>query len=191
MFALLIAPTVWSGYSVMRNTESSAPNAGPSVQASTLGRNTNTRVANNARGAQNAFGQGSQTNAALIAYLRKNQGNTKFLVAVVNAGTASPIILAVNKPVMALGGFSGNDPILTVNDLQTLISNGTIRYFLLAAPRAASSQQPNFGGGRGGSSAVTNWVTSNCSVVPTSALQTSKKRVSLGNNQLYDCAPAH
>ncbi len=32
---------------------------------------------------------------------------------------------------MALGGFTGSDPILTTAQLQTLIKNGTIRYFLL------------------------------------------------------------
>jgi 4-amino-4-deoxy-L-arabinose transferase-like glycosyltransferase len=45
--------------------------------------------------------------------------------------TAGGIILATNKPVMSLGGFSGSDPILTTSQLKTLIHQGTIRYFLL------------------------------------------------------------
>ena len=210
MLALLIAPTVWSGYSVLRNTESSAPNAGPSFQANASLARTSATTARGANGqaAQNPFAGGfggdssTQTNTALISYLEAHQGSTKFLVATASSGNASPIILATNKPVMALGGFGGGDPILTVNELQTLIKNGTVRYFLLAAPRAtqaAINQLPpralaagrgGFGGfGGGQNNAVTSWVTSNCKVVPASQIQTSGQ--SLNNNQLYDCAPAN
>ena len=73
----------------------------------------------------------ANTNTALISYLEANQGTTKFLVAVPSSMTADAIILATNKPVMSLGGFSGSDPILTTSQLAALVKNGTVRFFLL------------------------------------------------------------
>ena len=67
----------------------------------------------------------------MLSYLEKNQGSTKYLVAVTSSQTADPIIISTGKPVMALGGFSGNDDILTVSQLAQLVKNGTVRYFLL------------------------------------------------------------
>jgi 4-amino-4-deoxy-L-arabinose transferase-like glycosyltransferase len=65
-------------------------------------------------------------------YLEANQGRTKFLVVVPSSqGIADVIILATNKPVMSLGGFSGSDPILTPSELASMVANGTVRFFLL------------------------------------------------------------
>ncbi len=189
LFALLLAPTIWASYSVFHNTESSAPSAGPRYNDTT----------------GTFFGSGQavvqsglpQSNATLITYLEAKQGNTKFLVATLSSSAASPIILATNQPVMALGGFSGNDPILTTNKLQTLISNGTVRYFLLTSPRAIQRQVDelpeqyrdrlrggNFGG-FGQQIALSIWVSSHCSVVPASDWSSMGRA---GSTQLYDCA---
>lgn len=190
LFALLVAPTVWASYSVFHNTESSAPSAGPSVNSTTNG----FFAFGQAQARQNGL---TQTNAALISYLEANQGNTKFLVATPSSSTAAPIILATNQPVMALGGFSGGDPILTTSQLQTLIRNGTVRYFLLTSPRATQRQidelpeqyrdrlrSENFGG-FGQQNTLSTWVSRHCSVVPASDW-TSTGRA--GSTQLYDCA---
>jgi len=108
---------------------------------------------------------------------------------------------------MAMGGFGGSDPILTTSDLQTLIQNGTVRFFLINAPRTTQNQNGtsttnqrgngvNNGGpgGFGGSrqSTLTTWISTHCSTVPTSAWQhsTSSSSPALGGNQLYDCASA-
>ncbi len=190
LFALLAAPTLWSSYSVFRNTESSAPSAGPSANGSTNGVFNFGQV----RGGQNGL---TQTNAVLISYLEANQGNTKFLVATPSSSAAAPIILATNKPVMALGGFSGGDPILTTSQLQTLISNGSVRYFLLNSPRSIQRVIDDLPeqyrdrlrggsfGGFGQQSSLTTWVSRHCSVVP------ARDWTSTGHasgTQLYDCA---
>ncbi len=193
LFALLVAPTIWSSYSVFHNTESSAPSAGPSVNSTTNG----FFDFGQARGGQSGL---TQTNATLISYLEANQGNTKFLVATLSSSTAAPIILATNKSVMALGGFSGNDPILTTSQLQTLISNGTVRYFLFTSPRATQRlidelpeqyrdrlRSGGFGGfgGFGQQSTLSTWVSRHCSVVPASDWTATGRA---GSTQLYDCA---
>jgi 4-amino-4-deoxy-L-arabinose transferase-like glycosyltransferase len=220
MFTLLITPTIWSGYSVIHNTESAFPTAGPPTRAGIAGFFSFPGIDENSQrtgapraGVQNipvgSFDETTQTNAALISYLEANQGNAKFLVAVPNANAGASIILATNKPVMAMGGFSGNDPILTTTDLQNLISNGTVRFFLINSPRsiqqmidqlpeqfreALSGQDNDFPGGFGGftrQNTLSTWISQHCSVVPAKAWQTSSGNAGMGGNQLYDCAGFH
>src|SRR5919205_276721 len=52
----------------------------------------------------------------LIEFLRERNHGEEFLLATVNARLAAPIIIATGQPVVALGGFNGSDPILTVDD---------------------------------------------------------------------------
>lgn len=197
--ALILAPTVWAAIPIAQKTAQAM--AGPS-QRSGFGGN---------------FGGGNSTaDPALIRYLEANQGKAKFLVATVSSMTADGIILSTNKPVMAMGGFSGMDQILTTSQLATLVSNGTVRFFLLSTPRASQQlaqqflsqvpaqfrnrlQQGGFGGfGRGQQSALTTWVTQHCTAVPanlwqsTSTGSSSARGFGLGGaNQLYDCAAIH
>ncbi|GCE21078.1 glycosyltransferase family 39 protein [Dictyobacter kobayashii] len=219
LLALLIAPTIWSGYSVLRNTESSAPTAGPNAQADlafpgaggagtgTGGNNAAARdnLGNAQRGGGFGFGEGGNADPALISYLEAHQGSSKFLVATPSSNTADSIILSTNKPVMALGGFSGGDPILTTSDLQNLIQNGTVRYFWMSTGTGRGGGQFNIDqvpeqfrqfledaggfGGFGRQNQAATWVTGHCSVVPASSWQTSGSTSSQqAGNQLYDCA---
>jgi 4-amino-4-deoxy-L-arabinose transferase-like glycosyltransferase len=121
-------------------------------------------------------------NSDLIAYLEPRTTSGSFLFATTSSMTASPYIIATGKPVMALGGFSGSDPILTVAQLQALIANGTVRYFLLGSGGGGG------GGGPGGSSSVTSWVTNACTVVSSSEWSGSESSSQGGGLQLYDCA---
>ncbi len=213
LFALLITPIVWSGYSVVRNTASSSPFAGPTTNetiADFLGSASNNQSASTTytRGKgtpTKSSNQAAQTNAALISYLEANQGNTKFLVAVPSGIIGAPIILATNKPVMAMGGYDGDDPILTINQLQNLIRNGTVRFFLIHSPRSIQDLIKEFpeeyldilSGRTGGSvnigeyTAFSIWINNYCSMVPTNAWQSSTKNVDPSIGELYDCAKFH
>jgi 4-amino-4-deoxy-L-arabinose transferase-like glycosyltransferase len=125
-----------------------------------------------------------QVNSDLIAYLEAHSTAGSYLFATTSSMTASPYIIATGKPVMALGGFSGSDPILTVAQLQALVANGTVRYFLLGGGGGG------FGGGSSGSSSATSWVTNSCSAVSSSEWSGSGN-TSNGQGlglQLYDCA---
>jgi hypothetical protein len=123
-----------------------------------------------------------QVNSDLIAYLEAHATAGSYLFATTSSMTASPYIIATGKPVMALGGFSGSDPILTVAQLQALIANGTVRYFLLGGGGGG------FGGGPGGSSSATSWVTNSCTAVSSSEWSGSGSSSQGGGTQLYDCA---
>ena len=74
------------------------------------------------------------------------------------------MIIQTGEPVMAMGGFTGSDPILTADSVAQLVKDGTVRYFLLGGGGP--------GGGSGGATA-TQWVTSSCTAVPSSAYQSS------------------
>jgi 4-amino-4-deoxy-L-arabinose transferase-like glycosyltransferase len=63
----------------------------------------------------------------LIQFLRDRNTGEEFLLAAVNARLAAPVIIATGRPVMALGGFSGRDPILQVEDFAPSPRRGGLR----------------------------------------------------------------
>jgi 4-amino-4-deoxy-L-arabinose transferase-like glycosyltransferase len=63
--------------------------------------------------------------------LRENHGGEDYLLAAVNARQAAPIIIATGAPVIALGGFSGGDPILSVEDFARLVAENRLRFALI------------------------------------------------------------
>jgi 4-amino-4-deoxy-L-arabinose transferase-like glycosyltransferase len=123
LLSLLIAPAAWSVVTVWRGGDSGLPFAGPDLRA----RRPPGRL---------------PINSPLLEYLTRNQGEERFLVATMNANTAAPIILATDKPVMALGGFSGGDPILSMEQLSRLVAVREVRFFYLPHP-AGNAQRPS------------------------------------------------
>ncbi len=225
---LLAAPTTWAAYSVANGTNATIPTAGPSAQStgngfggpgsfgsrgSASGGAGPTGSANGGPGGAGGFpggggfnggpsgpggDAGTQGNTALIRYLEAHQGHAKYLLATASSQSASSIIITTGKPVMALGGFSGSDQILTTKQLAALVKAGTVRYFLLQSdalsgqgsgappqileelPAEVRAQIEARGqGGPGGSgpggqnSALTQWVSANCAAVPSGAWQTT------------------
>jgi 4-amino-4-deoxy-L-arabinose transferase-like glycosyltransferase len=205
MLSLLIVPAVWSGVSVLQGGGGGLPSAGPANFGPFGGRvpggaNGSRNGARNAdrtgsrNGSALGFGAGrggadpfSQTDSRLEQYLLAHQGNTKFLLATANANSAAPIILSTGKAVMAMGGFSGSDPILTQEKLAGLVQSGVVRYFLVQGTGGFGGP-----GGFGGRNGLTSWITSNCQVVPASDWQSQTQSTSgtggfRSSQQLYSC----
>lgn len=67
----------------------------------------------------------------LLAFLRGNHQSEAYLLAAVNARQAAPIIIATGDPVIALGGFTGRDPILTVDGFARLVDDHQVRFALV------------------------------------------------------------
>lgn len=171
LMGLMLTSAVWSAVPGIENLAQDLPTAGPTISGFGSG----------SIGSIGNFGNSGtdSSETALINYLEAHQGSVKYLVAVASSNQADAIILATNKPVMALGGFTGSDPILTTSQLVTLINNGTVRYFLLGG-----------GGSPGGSSSVTTWVTQHCMAVSSSAWQSTSTTTNNGPgsaSQLYSC----
>ncbi|HEY4386447.1 MAG TPA: glycosyltransferase family 39 protein [Ktedonobacteraceae bacterium] len=225
LVALLVTPLIWSYISDQASTAGALPSAGPSAMNANFARAFNPEggaagTPSNFTGGRQGGGGGRggpggsgavDVNSTLLNYLEANQGSTKFLFATASAQTAAPYIIQTGKAVMAMGGFSGGDPILTAQSLATLVKNNTVRFFLISSggpggfggqPGATPTQNDTqgtktaAGGGFGQSSSATSWVQQNCTVVATSKWETSGTSSTGGfggrggGQQLYDCASA-
>jgi 4-amino-4-deoxy-L-arabinose transferase-like glycosyltransferase len=93
---------------------------------------------------------GVSIDRSLIDFLESNHGSETWLVAVASSGEAAELQLSTGVPVMAMGGFSGGDDALTVEQLEAYVANGRLRYILLGDGRD---------GGFRDSSAIDAWVT--------------------------------
>jgi 4-amino-4-deoxy-L-arabinose transferase-like glycosyltransferase len=110
----------------------------------------------------------------LVAFLQANQGDATYLAATMRATTASPLILVTGEPVMAMGGFSGGDQILTVDELQEMVAEGEVRFFLVSPQEGQQNE-------------LVRWVTSSCAAVPQRAWGTAPSDGPGGPTQVYDC----
>ena len=194
LVALMLGPTLWAAIPIFGGTESDLPLAGPSQE-----------MGGPKGGLRPMMGA---VDPALIRYLLAHQGNAQNLVAV--AGMADDIILATNKPVIPLDGFSSYP--LTVTELASLVSQGKLRFLLLDQPHMPQqaldqgSQQGqgnvvrgvNGGSNDGRQDDVLNWVKQHCKAVPPSLWQSSSVSSSAGDDSgpggstlLYDCATTH
>lgn len=92
-------------------------------------------------------------NSKLINFLKSNKTTEKYLLVVSSSQSADNIIIQTGESVMALGGFSGSDKTMTLEQFKELVKNGEVRYVLSG------------GRGPGGSNEIMNWVTENGKVV--------------------------
>ena len=104
-------------------------------------------------GARNrGFGQ-MDDNPALDAMLSRT--HTDWSAAIARSSAAAGLELRTNTAVMAIGGFSGNDPVPTLTDFQQYVTTHRVTYYIVPAD--------NHPGGMGnrGHSDITDWVTAN------------------------------
>ena len=116
---------------------------------------------------------GGSVSQAVLDYLVVNRGDADWIVAVSGSGSAAPIQLATGLPVMTMGGFNGGDASPTLAEFQAYVASGQIRFVIVGGN--------GFGGGGGpggGNSAVTDWVSTNCT------------SVTVDGTTIYDCATA-
>ncbi len=91
--------------------------------------------------------------------------------------SASQIEIETGRAVMAMGGFTGRDDAPTLEQVQSLVASGQLRFVAVDGGGRA------FGGpgfGRNAASSVSSWVTSACTPVTIDGAATS----------VYDCAGA-
>ncbi|HET6319690.1 MAG TPA: glycosyltransferase family 39 protein, partial [Chloroflexota bacterium] len=102
-----------------------------------------------------------QVDHSLVRYLLAERHDAPFLAASFDAAPVAPVILMTGQPVMALGGLSGGDHILTLDQLARLATNGTVHVFLLPpdAPHRPEFQPQ---------AELIQWVLSHCAPAPVS-----------------------
>ncbi|OBZ10447.1 4-amino-4-deoxy-L-arabinose transferase [Bacillus sp. FJAT-27264] len=121
--------------------------------------------AGNFAGGRGGFGgRGSEgVNEALLTYLEEHNSGEQYLFAAMDYGTAGPYIIDNNASVVILNGFNASDQVYTPDSLKALVESGKVKYFLISGG--------GMGGGRGGNSELTTWITENGTEVPTADWQ--------------------
>ena len=138
--AMLLIPLVWTGMTVLDKT--------PEVNLPTAFGGTQRTAPRPALG-QNDVNQADNT---LTAYLQANTQDVEYLVAVPSSHTGSSLVLETGRPVLYMGGFGGNDPVIDADGLAEMVTNGELRYVL-------------FSGGNDKQD-IAQWLESSCTVVP-------------------------
>ncbi|MGH2879061.1 MAG: glycosyltransferase family 39 protein [Solirubrobacteraceae bacterium] len=124
--------------------------------------------------------QPASVSKALIAYLKANQGDAKYIVAASGSSTAGEIALQSGREAIDMGGFMGSDPAPSLSKLQSLIDSGQLHNVLLgssfsggqtaggAGPAGVGS--PRNGAGSAATTARDEWVRTQGTVVHAAGL---------------------
>jgi 4-amino-4-deoxy-L-arabinose transferase-like glycosyltransferase len=169
--AALVIPTYWSVMTVTNGSNNNLPTAYEG------GQNRNGQDGFLASPPQNQNdgdrGGDRSVNTELLAYLEANTQGMKYLMAVPSSQQGAQYVIETGRGVLYMGGFSGGDEVVTVDDLKELIANGDLRYIL-------------YGGNRGNQEIV-NWLSSSCALVNEFNTQTQGQGPQDQGMTLYSC----
>ena len=140
VITVLATPIYYTIATVTQTHVGSIPTAGPSSTALVGSNNEN-----------------AQAESALVTYLLANSSDTTWIAAVNSANESAAIQISTGKPVAALGGFNGSDPVLTLAQFKEYVASGKIKYYVAGSH--------GMGGGPGGSSEIVSWIKQNATVV--------------------------
>lgn len=183
LLILLIGPLYWAATPITYGGNSMLPQAGPSsadgqgvpdgsgipnerdhaltenhMQVPSTSGKPSGMLGNKQRGMDN-----ESLDDKTLSYLKKNNTGEQYLFATTSYQTAAPYIIDKGESVITMGGFSGSDPVYSVEKLKELVVSGKIKYFLISNE-----------GMRGGSSEVTKWIQENGEEIPSEEWQTIK-----------------
>lgn len=123
---LLLNPLAWSASNVAARGYAMLPNAD-------LDRITGRSTADTTRRWRRLAAETASPVAdpKLLDFLQANRGEERFALATTSTRLAAPLILQ-GLPVMAYGGFSGKDPILTLEEFSRRAAAGELRFVMLS-----------------------------------------------------------
>ncbi len=160
----------WALTPTLSHTAAAIPNANPSLLSS-----------------KGSSDMGGSVDSALLSYTEKHQGSAKYLFATTDSNSASGYIIKSKKAVMAIGGYNGTDPTMTLAQFKKLVKSGQLRYFVIGNTKAST----------GDISKILTWVKKNGTKVSYSSSSSSSSSQSTGmqmggmggqsgNSTLYD-----
>ncbi len=130
-------------------------------------------------------------NRRLLNFLEAHTDGFKYLMAVPSSMQGADYVLATGRPVLYMGGFNGNDNVVSVEDLTQMVQDGELRYIYWGEQNNQAKAE------------ITRWVVSQCSVVKGFEIVSSNFGAPDGTNvnpanvgvqrnnlpiTLYDCA---
>ncbi len=135
ILALFVTPSIWSALTTINTSGNQSL---PSAYSG--------RVSGPANGGN------VQVNQSLLNYLQANTQGMKYLMAVPSSMQGADYVLATGRPVLYLGGFSGQDEVVSSDELAQMVKEGELRYV--------------YWGGQGGpgrnSQTISSWVSAHC-----------------------------
>jgi 4-amino-4-deoxy-L-arabinose transferase-like glycosyltransferase len=96
-----------------------------------------------------------RVNSQLLDYLEANTQDMNYLLAVPSSMQGTDYVLATGRPVLYMGGFNGQDQIVTADDLAEMVNDGELRFIYW------NTTSP----GRENNSEIGSWVSSACTPV--------------------------
>jgi 4-amino-4-deoxy-L-arabinose transferase-like glycosyltransferase len=136
--AILLIPAFWSALTTLNPSENqSLPSAYSGRSSSPMN------------------GGGIQISQDLLDYLEQQTQGTPYLMAVPSSMQGADYVLATGRPVLYMGGFMGQDKVLSSKDLANLVANGKLRFIYWNTR----------GGGFGSQTDISTWVTTQCKTV--------------------------
>ncbi len=144
MLVMLAGPACWAVCPLIYGNNNVMPQAGPAQKGRAPG------------GAQPGRAMQIQDDL-LIKYIDSHSSGEKYFLLTSDTGTAENYIISTGKAVVAIGGFSGSDPALSVEKLEAMVQNREVKFFLI--PSGTS------GKGGGSNSEALNWIRANSTEV--------------------------
>ncbi|MEJ2596767.1 MAG: glycosyltransferase family 39 protein [Anaerolineales bacterium] len=148
MIAILVTPGVWS---VLTTLNSGGNQVIPAAYSgASFG-------SQGPAGGQNGLQADKERpiDRTLLDYLQQNTTGMKYLMAVPSSMSGAGYVLATGRPVLYMGGFNGQDQVVTGSDLAQLVAEGQLRYVYWG----------DGGPGPSGQSSISTWVTGYCTAV--------------------------
>jgi 4-amino-4-deoxy-L-arabinose transferase-like glycosyltransferase len=148
--ALLVTPGIWS---VLTNLHSSDNQSLPAAY-------------NGRSNGPVSMGQ-IQVSSDLLDFLQANTQDTTYLMAVPSSMQGADYVLATGRPVLYMGGFMGQDQVLTADSLAHLVESGQLRYIFSDTAGSGRFGGGRFGGGFVGigQADISSWISDHCQAV--------------------------
>lgn len=144
LLTALAGPAAYTLSTVANANTGSTPSAGPSLTSAP-----GFPGGAPGRGAGRAPGEVTMSHA-LASLMNRGSSRYVWVAATSSAQTAASLELATGKSVMAIGGFSGGDPAITLARFKQLVAQGKIHYYLLGGGPGAARGARQGGGPPGG-----------------------------------------
>ena len=136
--AMLVTPGIWSAYTNLSASQNqSLPSAYSGGQIGPVTQ------------------RGLQIDQTLLSYLQSNTENMKYLMAVPSSMQGADYVIATGRPVLYMGGFMGQDDVVSADDLSRMVNNGELRFIYWDAN----------GRGAEANSEISTWIASACTTV--------------------------
>lgn len=122
LIGILITPAIGASAAITHSVNSTIPSGGLELLSNNSSKSGNSMM--------RSGGESGENNQKLIKFLDKNVKTEKYALVVSSANNAGSIIIESGKSIMALGGFSGSDSIISLSKFKQLVKKGEVRYVL-------------------------------------------------------------